>query len=402
MLATHTRGERYADVGICATSGVPIRLCYQTFTVDAAPKGVVLLIMGLASPSLLWNTGFCCRLASHGYCVIRFDNRDVGKSTFLTGHQIICTASASPSSTPFITLDHQSDETDAELWGKLQTASSRGSSRHKTAISSAMYLRLAYASLIPGGQRLFREAYTLEDMAKDCVGLLDALGVKKAHLVGMSMGGMIAQVVATRFPSRVESLSLISTHASSPKTIWPSKRLMFYMARTAQQMAQKGFTIPLANRLSKLATSPSPDDEEELAQIFASLFARVAFGTGSVYPIQNETLHRQARRIVQWSSDFSGVARQYVAMVKASNRIPQLAKVCVPCVVLHGTVDPLVPFANGVELADNIPGARLVAIEGLGHVLHPTVWDRIVGALVENMSKCHTSGAKSAALKAKI
>ncbi|KEG06209.1 hydrolase-like protein [Trypanosoma grayi] len=391
--------EKFADVGVCASTGVPIRICYQTFGRPDAAGGAVLLVMGLISPSLLWDGKFCACLAARGYYVIRYDNRDIGRSTFLTSQNVASSsttttkgtasyASFSSSSTAAAAAPGVMDEgeDEGEVWeGGPRVAPLRRSWFGLLDSAPALYARLAYVSLVPGRHRIFREAYTLQDMAKDAVGLLDALHIARAHVVGMCMGGMIAQIMAFRYPARVASLALMSTHSSSPQTVWPSLREGLALANSAAQVARNGFAVPLSLRGRNGRAQPSRQDEDALVQMLVSLFERFAGGAGSAYPIDCEACERQLRRIVRRSSDFSGAVRQYVALLNAPSRVPELRRLHVPTTVLHGTNDPIVPYANGQQLAGIIPNAKLVTFCGLGHTLHPALRQRIVTALVRNM-----------------
>ncbi|RNF22573.1 hydrolase-like protein [Trypanosoma conorhini] len=367
-------GEAFADVGVCRSTGIRIRLCYQTFGQRDAAGGVVLLIMGLASPMLLWDMKFCECLASRGFYVIRFDNRDIGRSTFLTGQKVLPAA-----------LSRDSVRDEAEVWEVNSGAAPAHSWLGALGEDTLLYARLAYASVVPGRHNLLREVYTLQDMARDSVGLLDALHVSKAHVVGMCMGGMIAQVVAIYHPARVASLALISTHSGSSQAGWPSLRDALALAHFAMYVTRKGFAVPLPLRGKNGRKKPTPKEEGALAHALVNLIGRFAPGAGTSFPIDRRACLTQMRRIVRRSSDFSGALRQYVALLNAPDRLEGLRRIRVPTVILHGTADPIVPYVNGEELAALIPHAELVRVAGLGHVLHPALRDRIVGALASNM-----------------
>ncbi|RNF08286.1 hydrolase-like protein [Trypanosoma rangeli] len=367
-------GESFADVGVCRSTGIRIQLCYQTFGRRDAVGGVVLLIMGIASPLLLWDTKFCECLASRGYYVIRFDNRDTGRSTFLTGRRVL----PAKLSTTFV-------EDEMEVWDTHYDAASSQCGLGSLVDSALLYPRLAFASLVPGRHNLLRGVYTLEDMARDSVGLLDALHISKTHIVGMCMGGMIAQVMAVYHPTRVESLSLISTHSGSPQARWPALREALALASFITYATRKGFAVPLSLRGKNGRSMPSPKEIEELAHALVNLIERFASGSGASFPIDRAACLIQMRRMLRRSSDFSGALRQYVALLNAQDRLEGLRHVCVPTVILHGTADPIVPYFNGEELAALIPHAKLVSVTGLGHVLHPALRGRIVDALTTNM-----------------
>ncbi|EKF28625.1 hypothetical protein MOQ_007620 [Trypanosoma cruzi marinkellei] len=384
-------GEKCVEVGVCKSTGVRIRLCYQTFGKRDAAGGVVLLIMGLASPSLLWDMKFCECLASRGYYVIRFDNRDMGRSTFLTDRRVI------PA-----TATNNSTRDEMDVWNtNIFSSSSSSSSASASASSSTSdswfgafgdsklhLMRLAYASVVSGGHQLFREVYTLEDMARDSVGLLDALNVYKAHIVGMCMGGMIAQLVAIYHPTRVESLSLLSTYSGTLQAGRPSLREAFALAQVATYIARKGFAVSASLRgKNGKNSSPSPKDEKALAHTLVNLIARFAPEAKPSFSIDREACFKQVQRILRRSSDFSGVLRQYVALLNAEDRTAGLKRIHVPTVILHGTKDPIVPYVNGKQLAGMIPHAKLVTLEGVGHVLHPALREKIIDTLAANMQQ---------------
>ncbi|ORC87748.1 hydrolase-like protein [Trypanosoma theileri] len=420
--------EKFADVGVCASTGVSIRLCYQTFGDRNAANGVVLLIMGLASPSLLWDGHFCTALAARGLYVIRFDNRDIGRSTFLTGHPVIPSSSTSTSSAGIRGNNNNNNNNNntmndiVEEWESNVSPSSSSSSSsllsstpprswfHKFSGFSTFHAQLAYASIMQGRHHFFRDVYTLDDMSNDCVGLLNALHIPQAHIVGMCMGGMIAQRIAIQHPTRVRSLALFSTHSSSTHARWPSLRDVFAIASAAHYVTQMGFDIPQQQQHEEKEKEKEgektikqkqkekqqqqeslqrrrPRDEEELTQTLVSLLVRFAGGRTSRYPINRVACERQVRRILRRSSDFSGVLRQYVALLNAPSRVLDLQKIQIPTIVLHGTIDPLVPYQNGKELAELIPHAKFFSFEGLGHVLHPALREEFVGALMGNMQR---------------
>lgn len=412
--------EKFADVGVCASTGVSIRLCYQTFGDRDSARGVVLLIMGLASPSLLWDGHFCAALAARGLYVIRFDNRDIGRSTFLTGHEIVAASSSSSvgggvngrSSSDSSSVMAVNDNSDlVEEWEPNVPSSSSSCSLPSPPHSwfrmfsgfSALHGQLAYASILQGRHRFFRDVYTLGDMASDCVGLLNALRIPQAHIVGMCMGGMIAQAVAIQHPTRVASLSLFSTHSSSTHARWPALRDLLAIAGAAHHAAQMGFDIPQQQQQRAQHEKPQesqhkkesggsvqrrrPRDVAELTKTLVSLLVRFAGGRSSRYPIDRTACERQVRRVLRRNSDFSGVLRQYVALLNAPSRVLGLQHIRTPTVVLHGTIDPLVPYQNGKQLAELIPNAKLLTFEGLGHVLHPALREQFVTALVENMQQ---------------
>ncbi|PSL57042.1 pimeloyl-ACP methyl ester carboxylesterase [Saccharothrix carnea] len=262
-----------------------VDLCVETFGDSRHPA--LLLIMGLGFQLVHWPDEFCRRLAGHGFFVIRFDNRDAGRSTHLPGAD-----------------------------------------------------------------------YSLADMAADAVGLLDALGVGRAHVVGASMGGMIAQLMAALHPSRVLSLaSLMSTTGrrgkgrTSPRLV---RHLFSRGARTEQEAVERRVRL-----FGTIGSSGFEQDVDEIRRATALAFRR-------------DPDHRGGRR------------RQYRAVRVAGDRTDQLARITAPTVVIHGTADRMCHHSGGEATAAAISGARLQLIPGLGHDLPPGAWPTIIDAIVAN------------------
>ena len=295
-------GELTAKVG-------ELELCYETFGAASAPP--VLLIMGLASQMLLWDDQFCEQLASRGFRVIRFDNRDIGHSSRLRGAKI------------------------PTRW-QLLRRSARGA------------------------------AYTLEDMADDCVGLLDALEIGAAHIVGASMGGMIAQLVAINHPDRVLSLVSIMSTTGNPKVGKPQPRMMLMLMRKGQREREAYI-----------------DDHIETYRAIGS----------KQYDFEEAYKRERAARLFERGVYPAGSARQLGAVASAPDRTEALAAVRVPTTVIHGDADPLVDVSGGRATADAIPGARLVILPGMGHDLPRELWPQIIDAIVETTSGSVRSAA---------
>ncbi|HEY6524730.1 MAG TPA: alpha/beta hydrolase [Solirubrobacteraceae bacterium] len=295
-------GELTAQVG-------ELELCYETFGDASAPP--VLLIMGLASQMLLWDDQFCQQLASRGFRVIRFDNRDIGRSSQLRGAKI------------------------PTRWQLLRRSA--------------------------GGA-----AYTLEDMAADCVGLLDALEIRAAHIVGASMGGMIAQLVAINHPDRVLSLVSIMSTTGNPKVGKPRPRMMLMLMRKGQR-EREAYIEDHIETYRAIGSKQYDFEEEYKRERAARLFDR------GVYP--------------------AGSARQLGAVASAPDRTEALAAVRAPTTVIHGDADPLVDVSGGRATAEAIPGARLVILPGMGHDLPRALWPQIIDAIVETTSGSVRSAA---------
>jgi pimeloyl-ACP methyl ester carboxylesterase len=290
-----------------------IDICYEIFG-DAAAEPM-LLIMGLGAQMIHWDDDFCRQLAARGFRVIRFDNRDIGKSGKLTGGKRL---------------------------GAVELLKMR-------------FLKIPVAA-----------PYKLIDMAKDTIGLMDALGIKSAHLVGASMGGMIAQEIAISFPQRVRSLTSIMSTTGDPKVPPPTREA------TAVLMA------------------PPPASKEEFFERFGHTWKVLRAGS---FP-EDEALDRsRAERVFARGLNPAGVGRQLRAILASGSRKERLASVKAPTLVIHGTVDPLVRPEGGKDTAASIPGAKLLMIAGMGHALPIPMWPQIIDAIDKH---AHGAAAKAA------
>jgi pimeloyl-ACP methyl ester carboxylesterase len=290
-----------------------IDICYEIFG-DAYAEPM-LLIMGLGAQMIHWDDEFCAQLAVRGFRVIRFDNRDIGKSSRLSGGKRL---------------------TPLEL------------------------LKLRFLK-IP-----IQAPYKLIDLAKDTIGLMDALGIKSAHLVGASMGGMIAQEVAISFPERVRSLTSIMSTTGNPKVPPPTREA------------------------SAVLMAPPPATRDEYITRFAQTWKVLRVGN---FP-QDEALDRsRAERTYERGLNPAGVGRQLRAILASGSRKERLASVKAPTLVIHGTVDPLVRPEGGKDTAASIPGAKLLMIEGMGHALPIPMWRQIIDAIDKH---AHGATAKAA------
>ena len=293
-----------------------IELDYENFGDAGAPA--VLLVMGLGMPGVAWPDPFVDGLVAAGLRVIRYDNRDCGRSSKLAGARL-----------PDLRL----------------------------AIVRALLRRRVSAP------------YTLDDMAADAVGLLDALGIGRAHLVGVSLGGMIAQNVAALHPQRVASLTSIMSSTGNP-----SPRFSMGKPRALRAI---------------LSRPASTSDAEALVEHYTHVSASSA---APGFAVDGEELRHNLRRIVSRGIDPAGTARQLLAILASGDRRPLLKRIQAPTMVVHGSDDPLVPVAAGRDTAFHIPGSHLVIIEGMGHDLPPGVQSMLVERIVE-----HCRGAPCAA-----
>jgi pimeloyl-ACP methyl ester carboxylesterase len=295
---------------IARTNGVD--LCYEIFGDPAAEPMV--LIMGLGAQMIHWDDDFCRKLAARGFRVIRFDNRDIGKSSHLSG-------------------------------GKRLTA--------------VELLKLRFLK-IP-----VQAPYNLRDMAQDTVGLMDALGIQSAHLVGASMGGMIAQEIAISFPQRVRSLTSIMSTTGNPK-------------------------LPQATReATAILMAPPPTSREEYLERFVKTWKVLRGGS---FPEEEALDRARGERTFERGLNPAGVGRQLRAVLASGSRKERLSSVTAPTLVIHGTVDPLVRPEGGKDTAASIPGAKLLMIEGMGHALPVRMWPQIIDAIDKH---AHAASAKA-------
>jgi pimeloyl-ACP methyl ester carboxylesterase len=370
--------DQFADVGCCGSTGRRVRLCYNTFGSPRDP--CVLLVMGLASPALFWDDRWCTTLTLAGpFFVVRFDNRDVGCSTH---------------------FDNDGDDKEHPSSGGKVAGQ-----------GSTSYTRFAYAVLRPG-KRTIPEVYTLMDMAADAFGLLDALHICAAHLVGSSMGGTVVQCMAIRHPQRVLSLSLLSTHSSSPQTQWPSLRDMMGFISLMPKSTSAKYATRIANATNaeerqRLCAERDAEKVQVYAASFTKLLERLA-GNTQRYPFDRAAAHQQMSRVFRRSLYVNGGPRQFLALLNAPSRDEDLTRcitsvppassskstsvdtgsgtlLYVPTIIIHGDHDPLVPVPNARHLAAVIPGSRLYVVEGMGHTLIPALRDTYVRLIRDNI-----------------
>jgi pimeloyl-ACP methyl ester carboxylesterase len=285
-----------------------VELVYESIGDPADPA--LLLVMGLGMQLINWDLEFCQGLAERGFHVIRFDNRDAGLST-------------------------------------------------KIAAPVPNVLR-AMAG-IP-----IRAPYLLDDMANDSFGLLDQLGIERAHVTGVSMGGMIAQTMAIRHPERVLSLGSMLSTTGDRRVGTPKLRVWSVLMRRAPQ--HRDAYIDYFVRVFRLIGSPA-------------------------YPAEEARIREQAAATYDRCHYPAGTARQLAAILASGSRTAALRRLEVPTVVIHGKKDPLVPFRAGAATARAIPGAKLVAFPGMGHDLPRELWPRFTDALVANAERAATPAA---------
>lgn len=283
-----------------------IQLEYESFGSEA--DAAILLIMGLGGHLTRWNRELCALLVARCYRVIRFDNRDCGLST------------------------HFDDAPVPDL----------------RALQNDQSVALPY---------------TLDDMAADSIGLLSALNIRRAHLVGASMGGAIAQIAAARYSERVLSLTSIMSSSGNPALPPPTPSAA--IALFASLPRQRDRESIIADSIARYATLESPaypTDRNRLRQLFADEYNR--------------------------NFDPRGVARQLAALIANGDRRPLLQTITAPTVVVHGTADQLIPAACGEDVARNIPGAEMRLIDGMGHDF-PIALSAVIGDAI-----CAAAGSR--------
>jgi pimeloyl-ACP methyl ester carboxylesterase len=292
-----------------AACGEDVEIFYEDLGDPVDPP--VLLIMGVGAQLPMWPDGFCAQLVKQGYRVIRFDHRDSGLSTKMHGQR-------------------------------------------------------AKGSVYPRVLRYFvgRKSpvpYTLVDLAEDVRGLLDHLDVERAHVVGASMGGMIAQVLAGSHPDRVRSLGLVMTSAGTPFSSVPRLRVI---------------------RLAFGAPARDAPAEDRLAYEVRNI--AIINGPNFLPPV--DQLRRRVEQLTARSDYPQGMLRQFDAILGTGTLLRFTRRISAPTVVIHGSQDPMVRPRNGRNVARVIDGARYVVVDGMGHDLPEPVWRPVVEALTENMA----------------
>ena len=273
-----------------------IDLEYETFG-DAGDRPL-LLIAGLGAQMISWDEDFCGHLAARGFHVIRFDNRDSGLSM------------------------------------RMEEA--------------------GFPDMVAAFSGNPQPAYQLDDLADDAVGLLDALGIGAAHVVGASMGGFIAQLVALNHPDRVLSLTSIMSGPGGEDEVAPKPEGAAVLTVSPQTTREERLKQALWIRQTLLGSGDPFDESSELARVSRAV-------DRAYYPV--------------------GVGRQLVAILAAKSRLERLKDLRVPTLVIHGVDDVLVPVENGRLVAEAVPGARWMEVDGMGHVVPRRVWPQVMDAI---------------------
>jgi pimeloyl-ACP methyl ester carboxylesterase len=288
--------EQFCDVGR------GIALCYETFGDPADPAA--LLVMGLGTQMVAWHVDFCEQLAARGLHVVRFDNRDVGLSTHLQGRP------------PTV------------------------------------------AQLLTRSRRAAR--YTLLDMAEDTANLLGELELAPAHVIGASMGGMIAQTLAARYPQLVRSLTSIMSNTGSLRSGQPALRVYSVFLRRAPR-GRDAFIAHMERVFDAIGSRGLPRDADDLRALAGLSYDR--------------------------DHDPEGAGRQLAAIIAAGNRTAELRHVTAPTLVIHGGADPLISPSGGRATARAIKGARLMNVEGMGHDLPRAAWPQLIEAIAAHAQR---------------
>ena len=300
--------EQFCDVGRGIT------LCYETFGDPAHPPA--LLVMGLGTQMIAWHEEFCTSLADRGFHVIRFDNRDIGRSTHVGG------------APPTI--------------GQLLSRSPRGA------------------------------RYLLSDMAEDAAGLLHELSLEPAHVIGASMGGMIAQTIAARHPGAVRSLVSIMSNTGARLVGQPALRVYPTLLRPPSK-TREAFIERMVGVFT-LIGSPGLRDIDEIRELAGESYDR--------------------------DHDPNGPGRQLGAIVASGNRTAELRRITAPTLVLHGSADRMVAPSGGRATARAIPGARLMMVEGMGHDLPRALWPELIDAIAAHAHESDERHGRDPSLQA--
>ena len=278
-----------------------------------ADDPAVLLIMGLGAQLVLWHEEFCQKLIDRGYRVIRFDNRDVGLSSKLHGQR------------------H-----DGALVPRLLRS----------------FLGLSSPSV-----------YRLEDMADDAAALLDHLGIERAHVVGASMGGMIAQIFAARYPQRTGGLGIIFSSNNTPLLPPPAPKALLSLIKGPPPNSPREVIVENSMRVSRIIGSPG-------------------------YPKSDERLRSDAIEAYERAYYPQGIGRHFAAILGSGSLGRYDKQITAPTVVIHGRADTLMRPAGGRAIAKSIPGARLVLFDGMGHDLPEPLFDDIIAELTTTFTQC--------------
>ena len=289
------------------TTGGDVALAYDVFGQEMTTGEWLVLVMGIGAQRIFWDVAFCEQLVAAGFRVVRFDHRDIGESSRLTGR--------APKPFPLLAR------------------------------------RMIGARV--------RAPYSLSDMARDVVGLLDHLGADRAHVVGASLGGMVGQHLAIEHPERVRSLtSIMST---------PGGRRY----------------LPEPRALRALFAKP-PKTAEEAGRTVEEMFAVIG---SPAWPINRARLRSIGERSYAAGASPAGFLRHFAAVLASGDRAPRLRTLRVPTLVIHGSRDPMFPLSAGRDMANLVPDATWLPIAGMGHDLPEPMWPTFVAAIKRHASR---------------
>lgn len=283
-----------------------IKICYQVIGEENLEP--VILISGLGCQMIEWRDDFCRQLAGRGFLVIRFDNRDMGRSDRVDIHP-------------------------PKLGDVIQ------------AVQNGMPVEVPYS---------------LKDMADDVLGLMDVLSLPAAHIVGISMGGMIAQIAAVENQDRIKTAGLIMTSPGNP------------LASESSEKGQQALFTPLPLKRKEYI-----DAYTEVARLLS----------GEKYPIDEAEIRKHAGKLHDRGFNPKGFIRQLLAIIACRNRRRELADLSIPSLIIHGRDDPLVAVSSGLELAELIPNSELFLIDGMGHDLPSVLWPQIIERLANHFAR---------------
>ena len=283
-----------------------LRICYSEY--GDKNKPAILLIMGLATQMIAWTDEFCQSLADGGYRVIRYDNRDIGLSEKITN-------------------------------------------RKPASIAKIIFSRWLGLKL--------KVPYTLHDMADDAIGILDALKIEKAHFVGASMGGMIAQLIAAKYPSHSLSLTSIMSSSGNPKLPRASSKVN----KVLMQRPKTQYENDIVNHGIKVWRTIESAD----------------------YPTSDKVLKTKILESFRRSYYPAGLINQLAAIIENGDRREFLKKITAPTLVIHGKADALVPIECGIDTAKTIENSSLKLIEGMGHDLPKELVPKLVRMIIQHV-----------------
>jgi pimeloyl-ACP methyl ester carboxylesterase len=300
---------QFADLG-------RLSLAYETFGLPEHPA--VMLVMGLGAQMIVWPDEFCHAIADKGYYLVRFDNRDIGQSTKLNEF------------------------------------------RPPGLITNMLRLRMGFP---------VRASYSLYDMAKDLLGLMNYLGIAEAHLVGASMGGMISQIVAAKNYRRVLSLTSIMSSSGGIGSIPPSPHVLMQMLKPSARRTVQSRMEHKVELISRLGGRGMPTDRTIIQS-------------------------RVTRAMERSRDDESGTRRQTAAILSTGCRQQEVREVRAPTLIIHGALDPLIPLTYGVKTARVIKHSQIEVMQGMGHDLPPAMLIPLAKRIVQHFESTRHPGQK--------